>query len=38
MHRITYSFFLVFLLTGTALALDANDILRQVDANMQPQS
>jgi outer membrane lipoprotein-sorting protein len=38
MHKITYSLFLVFLLTGTAQALDGNDILRQVDANMQPQS
>ena len=37
-HNIIYSFFLVFLLTGSALALDGNEILRQVDANMQPQS
>ena len=37
-YRITCSFFLLFLLSGTALALDGNEILRQVDANMQPQS
>ncbi len=36
--KLSSSFFLVFLLTGTALALDGNEILRQVDANMQPQS
>lgn len=36
--KLSSSFFLVFLLTGTALALDGNEILRQVDASMQPQS
>jgi len=28
----------VLLFSGTAFALDGNEILRQVDANMQPQS
>ncbi len=36
--KITTSFVMVLLLTGTAFALDGNEILRQVDANMQPQS
>ena len=36
--RITCSVCMLFLLSGTALALDGNEILRQVDANMQPQS
>jgi len=35
---ITLSVILSLFVTGTALALDANDILRQVDARMQPQS
>ncbi len=30
--------FLCLLVTGTAVALEGNDILRQVDKNMQPQS
>lgn len=34
----TCSVFAVFLFAGTAFALDGNEILRQVDANMQPQS
>ncbi len=38
LQRITFALFLFFLTTGTALALDGNEILRQVDANMQPQS
>ena len=37
-QKITTSFLLTLLLTGTALALDGNDILRQVDERMQPQS
>lgn len=36
--KLSSAFVLVFLLAGTALALDGNEILRQVDANMQPQS
>ncbi len=35
---LTSSLFLIFVLTGTTLALDGNEVLRQVDANMQPQS
>ncbi len=37
-RRLICSMCMVFLLTGTAFALDGNEILRQVDANMQPQS
>ena len=36
-RRLICSMCMVFLLTGTAFALDGNEILRQVDANMQPQ-
>jgi len=38
LQRIICSVVVVFLHTGTAFALDGNEILRQVDANMQPQS
>ena len=37
-HKITGSFLFLLFLTGTALAMDGNDLLRQVDARMQPQS
>lgn len=37
-HRMTGSFVFLLFLTGTALAMDGNDLLRQVDARMQPQS
>jgi outer membrane lipoprotein-sorting protein len=37
-QKVTISFLLTLLLTTTAFALDANDILRQVDEKMQPQS
>jgi outer membrane lipoprotein-sorting protein len=37
-HKITGSFLIILLLAGTAVALDGNDILRQVDEKMQPQS
>ncbi len=36
--KITCSFLMLLLLSGTAFALDGNEILRQVDGNMQPQS
>ena len=38
MRKITCSVLVVFLFAGTAFALDGNEILRQVDVRMQPQS
>jgi len=37
-HKSITSLLLTLLMAGTALALDGNEILRQVDARMQPQS
>lgn len=38
LFRATGSFIILLLLTGTSLAMDGNELLRQVDARMQPQS
>jgi len=38
LQKLSTSFLVTLLLTGTAFALDGNDILRQVDERMQPQS
>ncbi len=38
LFKATGSFIILLLLTGTSLAMDGNELLRQVDAKMQPQS